>query len=535
MGSQVFPNLQASSRARVDFDGTLSFVTRLSGIRDFRTTNLLLEIPLRPEVATYFMGIGLPGCRTPTNYTWHWEGPYNSFWIGNAHAGLHVKLLGSTYAGPMQNLYRPKPAPSWFNDGKGGVTITNGPKGEVLVQVFTGPFELKAGEERTFNFALLVTPVKPFDPATHFRERYWHSTHDIPADVNVINVHHATAPNPFINYPFLAVDNLREFCRTNQAAGRKVKIYYTVRELTSRLPELWALRSLGDEALGGGGGGGYLWLREHLGNGYSPAWYTEVEGSKVDAAIVTSGASRLYNFYVEGINWLARKVPIDGLYLDDVAYDGTILKRVRKVLDRARPGCLIDLHSNTEFSIGPANQYTEFFPYVDRLWFGEGFHYDAMSPVQWLVECSGIPFGLMGDMLQDGGNRWRGMLFGMTARLPWAVSGPRPVWKIWDEFGIGESRMLGWWEKECPVRTGREDVLATAYVKPGKTLIALASWAPEKADVRLQVDWKALGLDPSKARLVAPEIKDFQPAKEWRMEEPITVEPKRGWLIYVTE
>ena len=524
-----------NSTATVDFDGTLSFVTHLSAIRDFKTTNVRLEIPLRPEVATYFMGIGLPACKTPTNYTWHWKGPYNSFWIGNTHAGLHVKLLGSTYEGPMQNLYRPKPAPSWFNGGQGGITITNGPKGEVLVQVFTGPFELKKGEERTFSFALLVTPVKPLDPATHFRERYWHSTHDIPADVNVINVHHASAPNPFINYPFLAVDNLREFCRTNQAAGRKVKIYYTVRELTSRLPELWALRSLGDEALAGGRGGGYPWLREHMGKGYTTAWYTEVEGGVVDAAILTSGASRLYNFYVEGINWLARNVPIDGLYLDDVAYDGTILKRVRKVLDRARPGCLIDLHSNTGFSIGPANQYTEFFPYVNRLWFGEGFNYDAMSPVQWLVECSGIPFGLMGDMLEGGGNRWRGMLFGMTARLPWAASEPRPVWKVWDEFGIGDSRMVGWWEKECPVRTGREDVLATAYVKPGKTLVALASWAPEKADVRLQFDWKALGLDPGKARLVAPEIKDFQPAKEWRLDESITVEPKRGWLIYVTE
>ncbi len=67
----------------------------------------------------------------------------------------------------------------------------------------------------------------------------------------------------------------------------------------------------------------------------------------MDAAILTSGASRWYNFYVEGINWLVRNIPIDGLYLDDVAYDRTILKRVRKVLDRARPGCLIDLHSNT--------------------------------------------------------------------------------------------------------------------------------------------------------------------------------------------
>jgi hypothetical protein len=380
-----------------------------------------------------------------------------------------------------------------------------------------------------------VTPVKPLDPATHFRERYWHTTAPPPEGINVINVHHATIPNPFINYPFLAVDKLREVCRTNQAAGRKVKIYYTIRELTAHLPELWALRSLGDEVLAGGPGGGYPWLREHLGTGYTTAWYTAVEGGEVDAAILTSGASRWYNFYVEGINWLARIVPIDGLYLDDVAYDRTILKRVRKVLDRARPGCLIDLHSNTLFSIGPANQYTEFFPYVNRLWFGEGFKYDQMSPEQWLVECSGIPFGLMGDMLEGGGNPWRGMLFGMTLRLPWPGFGPRELWKVWDDFGIGNARMLGWWETNCPVRTGREDVLATAYVKPGKTLIALASWAPAKADVRLQPDWKALGLEPAKARLLAPEIKDFQPAGQWRLDEPIPVPPNRGWLIYLTQ
>ena len=533
-GSGASGPLRWNGSTRLESDGCFNCGFTLRTTESFSVTNLALQVPLRPEVATCLMGIGLAACRTPTNYTWRWTGSYNSFWIGNAHAGLHVKLLGSSYEGPMQNLYHPKPPPSWFNDGKGGVTITNGPKGEVLVQVFTGPFDLKAGEERSFEFSLLVTPVKPLDTAAHFRERYWHSTHDIPSDINVINVHHATTPNPFINYPFLAVDNLRDFCRTNQAAGKKVKIYYTVRELTTHLPELWALRSLGDEVLAGGPGGGFPWLREHLASHYTPAWYNIAEGGVADAAVLTSGASRWYNFYVEGLNWLVRNVPIDGLYLDDVAYDRTILKRMRKVLDRARPGCLIDLHSNTGFSIGPANQYTEFFPYVNRLWFGESFNYDAMTPVQWLVECSGIPFGLMGDMLQDGGNRWRGMLFGMTARLPWANSEPRPVWKVWDEFGIGQARMLGWWEPDCPVRTGRDDVLATAYVKPGKTLVALASWAPEKTDARLQFDWKALGLDASKARLTAPEIRDFQPAREWRADEPITVEPKRGWLIYVS-
>jgi hypothetical protein len=92
------------------------------------------------------------------------------------------------------------------------------------------------------------------------------------------------------------------------------------------------------------------------------------------------------------------------LYLDDVAYDRQILKRMRKVMDAARPDCLIDLHSNTYFSKGPAIQYAEFFPYIDKLWFGEGFQYDRMPPENWLVEVSGIPFVLMGDMLEGRGN-----------------------------------------------------------------------------------------------------------------------------------
>lgn len=50
--------------------------------------------------------------------------------------------------------------------------------------------------------------------------------------------------------------------------------------------------------------------------------------------------------------------------------------------------------------------------------FGEYFDKDS-PPDFWLVEMSGIPYGLMGEMLQDGGNQYRGMLYGMTARLPW--------------------------------------------------------------------------------------------------------------------
>jgi hypothetical protein len=141
----------------------------------------------------------------------------------------------------------------------------------------------------------------------------------------------------------------------------------------------------------------------------------------------------------------------------------------------------------------------------------------------------------MGEMLQNDGNPWRGMVFGMTSRLGWSdKSDPRPLWKLWDDFGIAQADMVGWWVHDAPVKTGREDVLATSYVRKGKgALVALASWAPEKTDAKLSIDWKALGLDPSRATLVAPAVPGFQPAATFKPGEAIPVEPGKGWLLRV--
>jgi hypothetical protein len=150
------------------------------------------------------------------------------------------------------------------------------------------------------------------------------------------------------------------------------------------------------------------------------------------------------------------------------------------------------------------------------------------------VEMSGIPYGLTGEMLQDGGNRWRGMLYGMTTRLSWSGD-PRPLWKVWNEFGIDKSRMIGYWDPACPVKTGRRDIPATAYVRDGKTLVSVASWAAKKETVTLQVDWKSLGLDPAKTACIAPAIQDFQPAAKFPDAAAIPIDPGRGWLLILQD
>lgn len=543
-----------SCNGEMEYDGQMVYHLSFTPTFDLDLKDARLELPLRPEAATYILGAGNPGGLRPKDFQWKWAGPFNSFWLGSSEAGLHCKLLGGSYTGPMLSLYHPAPPATWSNGGQGGVTISE-TAGSVTATAYSGTRKLKAGEPITFEFSLLPTPVKPLDPKKHFETRYYHTGDnwlkdgrgndpEPPADVialgvNVVNLHHASIYNPYINYPFIRNKELAEFTAKMHAQKVKVKVYDTIRELTSMVTELWALRSLGNEVIANGGGGGYAWCQEHMIAGYEPAWFQRFGDSPPDAAFVTSGESRWQNYYVEGIGWLVRNEGIDGLYLDDVSYDRHVLQRVRTVMAEAKPGCMIDLHSNTAFSIGSANHYMEFMPYIDRPWFGESYNYNGMTPDQWLVQVSGIPFGLMGEMLHDGGNPWRGPVYGMTNRLGWRTNGvicdPRPVWKVWDQFGIADAKMIGYWHPDCPVKTDNPQLLATTYVKKGRAMIALASWAPAKADVRLTIDWKALGIDPTKAILYAPASPGFQKARKWKPGDSIPVEPTRGWLILVDE
>jgi hypothetical protein len=119
----------------------------------------------------------------------------------------------------------------------------------------------------------------------------------------------------------------------------------------------------------------------------------------------------------------------------------------------------------------------------------------------------------------------------MTNRLPWSGQNPARIWKVWDEFGIEEARMIGYWSADCPVKTDNPNVLATAYVKEGSALVSLASWATESIKCCLRIDWKALGMNGQDARLHAPEIADFQPESTFRPDDPISVDPGKGWLL----
>ena len=527
---------------RMEPDGHLEFEMQIvskSGARDIR-----LEIPRTADTCKYSTGLGYYGgaAQLPVDWKWDVRKHQDAHWMGDVNAGLRVRLTAENYVRPMINIHYPRQPlndpPSWSGGGKGGIKIERKDAQTVLFTAYSGPRTLEPGKALAFNFDLSITPFKPLNTAAQWKDRYFHigGIQD-PAKVkatgaNIINIHQGNALNPYINYPFLTADKLREYADKVHALGMRVKYYYTIRELSNWTPEIFALRSFGSELLAPGKGGGHAWLEEHLGGNYWGAWY---EPGTNDASVLTATKSRFDNLYLEGLRWLIENAGCDGIYLDDISFDRTVMKRARKILDQyATRGGLIDLHSWNEMNdmAGFASNaliFMDSLPYVDRMWFGEGHHYNV-SAEQMLVGISGIPYGLMGEMLEGGGNPWLGLPFGMTGRLGWGGS-PQPVWKLWDDFGVHDSQFIGWWDSGSPVKADAPECRATIWKKNGKTLIAVGNYSGKGVRTKLLIDWKALGLDPATCALYAPPMDNFQPELSFKPDAAIGIAPWRGFAF----
>lgn len=539
-------SLEMEVSASMEFDGFISYKVKVTALQDVSFKDIVMHIPFKKDVAKYMMGLGQKGGYRPENFEWKWDVVHKNqdgAWIGNVNAGLQYSLQDEKYVRPLNtNFYLQKPLllpSSWGNENKGGITI--GEKGKsILANNYSGERNMKKGEVLYYNFNLLITPFHTINTDFQWATRFYHAYKPIDTikatGATVINIHHATAINPYINYPFIAWKLMKAYIDSAHKAGLKVKIYNTIRELSNHAYETFALRSLGHEIYSPGKGGGFSWLQEHLGDDYIAAWFVP---ELKDAAIINSGMNRWHNYYVEGMNWLTQNVGIDGIYLDDVAFDRVTMKRIKRVLTKdGHPG-IIDLHSANQYDKNDgfnnsANLYMENFPYLNRLWFGEYFDYEKNPADFFLTEVSGIPFGLMGEMLQGGGNPWRGMIYGMTNRMPWSDNAdPRPIWKVWDNFGMKGTKMIGYWVDDNPVKTDNDKVLATIYKKKGKILVSIASWANDEVYVQLNIDWEKLGIDPTKVTITAPGVKNFQPARTFQLNEKIPVEKGKGWLLII--
>ena len=546
-----------SLQARVEFDGYIAYETELTAKRDIMA-KVCLHLPINETCRRYFMGLGKDGGEFNGELNWKWnkEKQQDGFWVGAVNAGVKLQLKDENYRRPLVNIYyahKPLLLPnSWYNGGKGGIRYENG---EFIV--YTGERNFKAGEKVRFDFALIITPLKEIDIKKQLNMRFYHKLDRQPNEwfdtakakgANIINVHHGNDLNPYINYPFFESEALGDFVARAHAEGIKVKTYYTVRELTVNAPEFSALRDFGheifekrDESVNGEFWQGEAkdWIKENIGADVIPAWRQVLDGEKYkdqfDSAIITNGSSRLCNFYIEALNALLKRTDIDGLYVDDVAYGRETMRRVRKTLD-TRAGRYIDFHTwNHNFNdfAGHAsclNLYTELLPYIDKLWIGEGFDYES-KPDFWLVEMSGIPFGLMSEMLEADWqkvNPWKGLPFGMTTRLGWCEEAdPTAIWQVFDKYRLEESEILGWWDEANAFISDTDGVLITEYRNENKSYLAVANYGEEDKTVLITRK------DGKECVFYAPFIRNFQ--EESRLKGRLHINKGRGVFLVVED
>ena len=95
--------------------------------------------------------------------------------------------------------------------------------------------------------------------------------------------------------------------------------------------------------------------------------------------------------------------------------------------------------------------------------------------------------------------------------------------------------MLGYWDSRSPLKiagpSGCALLRATAFVIPGnRTLLAIASWAPEPVACHLTVDWKALGLQLSNA--TAPALGSLQQHRQLDLETSVAIGNGSGLVLW---
>lgn len=567
------------------------------------TDNVLeatLTVTVPAAIARFAVGAGMGDdggyCnRSALHWQWNQSFPYNKHvpaggpvgpkgwrvWVGDVDAGLWLKLKGQTLDWNRGGGGQVAPE-SWSNGGQGGIRVLGVDGEPATIEAFTG----RAVPRRMlFNFSLTATPVKGAYTSTvkgkyeHYVEtRHFHvpygvwsppSASELQSDpgANVVIIHQSSGLNPYINYPYhpSVAPRLAQYVADGAAAGARVKVYYTVGQLSNHAPELFALAALNGEALlqnesnpipgpanlEGMGGNliGNEWLEEHLVTGYEGGWFTMNPGDEEDASVGTNSTSRMLNMYIEGQGYLFARVGVSGLYYDGFDGERVVQQRIRRMVMESKLVAHYDVH-------GRPFDFTELLPFVDSMWTCEGIDF-TRRPDYWLTTIAALPFGTFGEMLggdvvppipgkfcgESCANKWRGMLFGMTNRAGWNGHDPNDnmnLWKFWDKIHIEQADLYGWWNATAPVRLyGSPDVFASSYVRHGAcTLVAIASWSTSAESITVLINWNMLGLSRTTAAATAPALKSFNrnivPTNfeiDGNGSVHLAVPPLQGWLL----
>lgn len=539
------------------YEGSMEFDAVVKAKKDITIENILFSYRLTDYAARYMNGFSKKGGRLEDFTDCFKKGKqHDSLFCGNVNTGIRVKFKAENYIKPLCNIYYHNrelviPEETWDNHGKGRIK-TEGTK----ISFDTGAYSMSEGETRDFKGEIHITPFKAIDYKKHFETRYYHDEHlkDTDADIeeaarlgfNYINYHHGTPVNPYINYPFVENKALKNAVDKAKEHRINTKVYYTIRECSNHMAEVFAYKALGNEIIiqekgdGATWQGGDLtpWIKKYFGENVIPAWKVhfdpEIYKSDDDAAMIVSPESRLENYYIEGLDWLLKNIGIKGIYIDDTALDRKALERARKVLEPYDG--LIDMHTWNHHNdwAGDTSSiilYTEILPFIDSMWIGEDFDMSKSSADFIMTEMSAIPFGLTSQMLGGAKNLYVGLLYAMNFRYKWSDY-TYEMYRLWNNFKIEESKMFGYWHSKNPVKTGNENVKCTTYLKNNTAMLCIYNFSEEKEYINLNINEELLGFKCSDL-LRMPEIVGYQQEGDVLLSERIETNARGGIVLYV--
>ena len=574
LGKAESAQLTLLIEGRMDFDGCIIMTMKLEADNKCNVDDLKFDIAWSKKHAELAAGMGYRGKRTRDSL-WRsiprelgFFGP--SLWLGSMEAGLGWITWSIA---------------QWEDAARMDAAMVTEQGDKVLMQLNLGSHEISPNHSWQMQFALRPTPVKPAD-LRHWQFRYLHrgggfvaSDDDTPqsylkdnckrlnelVDLGVkrLNLHDWWGPSFNYAWQWEGPDNLSRLTKEAHKRGIFVKVYNSGRELSTLAPEFWALvyegtrykfrNEIKPEPIGNFQD---AWHENHLLDGLPQGWPRLHKDFGNEHSVPVSNSTRNGNFYLESIRYMTENFGTDGAYWDGA--DGPTLghremaRRLWTILRKTNPDATIDAHHGNSLLNSPIVSYMLVLPFIDSIWHGEGYTYDWLDPWAWLVEISGLPFGIPSEMLTGELYLDRGMLFGIWPRMGWSAGTEkqRKLWAFFDQFNIENAIMRGWWEWDNGVTVDRPDIYATAYSHPSNgVLLAVASWHPplqhwvgSSIDVSLKLDRTAFKLPEGKLRatdiMSGEELDIFKPVtlywpknvKEWYAN---TVTSFEGRLIWV--
>ena len=537
--------------ALIGYVGTVDYTIKITAENNFISTYADLEFVLGK--ADYAAGLGMKGGKFKNfEYDWNSLTASDSLFVGAVNAGMILKLYERDAALPPFGMYKKSkkavPVESWCNYQRGSVTLSEGGDGEKLVTASAGQIIMKAGEQKVFRFRLLFTPFKPLElkytlgmrPAE--TELFTSKTDAISKArenaMQYIALPRHCAGNPYRNYPF---DEYKELQKLTLGAHKQkigLAIEYDSSSLSAHAPESGAIASMGDEL-----------IYRRSGELTPASWIAggvviedvEIAGRKErDASYLLVPGSRMDNFFVEGVEFLAREAKVDGVLLSDTSMQRDTAERAAKCLERNRgERAMTELGFRERFDkangyLTSLVAYADILPFMKRLYAMDKLDFGA--PDKNLFELSGIPFGLAGDSSRDSsvlGSLLYAMLprYGKNYEAGFAMN---DIQKILKEFDISSAQLRGFWDPENPVRVDNSKILCTSFINGENMITVLYNISDKDIVFEVGVENK-MGYTTVGKKVVKPSIEGLQRSGRVNFGKPMKLKAGRGMLITVTK